>query len=158
MPGPARIDQADLESLFDPRLVRRMFSDDGSGVPGPRLASTCLVASRAAESILLRAWPLEQLDALFEEDEAVRLFTCRLAMAYGGQGKPEWTGDGAPFAGLEQSALKALRDLADAETRSRAETNGAGGNPNKKGNISTPNGPGNFTFAATRGRPNRGGY
>lgn len=158
MPGPARITQADLEAIYAPKVVRAVFSDDSSGQPGPRLASCCLVASRRAEAILLRAWSLEQIDVLFEEDEAVKFFTVQLTLAYGAAAKPEWTREGGPYAGLEQTALKALKDLADAQVRSRAETNGAGGNPVLKGNISTPNGPGNFVFAATRGRPNRGGY
>lgn len=158
MPGPARITQADLEANFPPNHVRAVFCDDGKkNVPGPRLAAACTRASRRAESILLRAWTSEQIDVLFAEDEAIKAETCRLAMAYGVEGKVEWTGQGAPYQGLEQAALKALKDLADAEQRSRAEREGAGQNPRVTGNISPTQCP-QFMFASTKSRPRRGGY
>jgi hypothetical protein len=158
VPGPARIDQGDLESNFAPQHVRRVFSDDGSGNPGPRLAAACLRASRRAESILLRAWPdPTSMDKLFEEDEAIIAETCRLAMAFGVEGKPEWSGQGAPYQGLEKAALAALRDLTDAETRSRAEQNGAGSNPTIRGSIQTPQEPA-YVFANSLTQTRRGGY
>lgn len=157
MPGPARIDQSDLEALFPPQHVGSVFCDDRSGKPGPRLANTCLVASRMAESILLRAWSLAQIDVLFAEDEAVKMFTARLAMAVGVAGRPEWSGPGAPYAGLETASLKALKDLADAEVRSRAETQGAGANPRTTGSMTSPSQP-QYVFSRDRCSPKRGGY
>lgn len=158
MPGPARIDQGDLEKFFPPKHVRAVFSDDGSGNPGSRLALACSVASRRAEGILMRAWPAEaSIDALFEEDEAILYATCGLAMALGVTGRPEWSGQGAPYAGLEKTCLTALRELADAQTRSRAEQNGAGGNPTLKNRIEAPAEP-QYVFAASKKQPRRGGY
>jgi hypothetical protein len=155
--GPARIDQADLEANFPPKHVRAVFSDDGKLQPGPRLSVACTRASRRAESILLRAWSLAGIDVLYQEDEAVRAETCRLVMAYGVEGKIEWTGQGAPYAGLEKAALSALKDLADAEVRSRAESLGAGQNPRVTGNISSPETP-QYVFAPSKSQPRRGGY
>jgi hypothetical protein len=157
VPGPARIDQGDLEKFFPPNHVRALFSDSGSGAPGPRLVLACTVASRRAESILLRAWSLDSIDALFEEDEAVVCAACGLAMAIGAMARPEWSGQGAPYQGLEKSSLAALKDLADAQTRSRAETNGAGANPTLKGSISAPKEP-QYMFTPSKSRPTRGGY
>ena len=157
MPGPARITQADLEANFPQKHVRGVFSDTGQLQPGPRLAAACMRASRRAESILLRAWSLDGIDVLFEEDEAIRAETCRLAMAYGVEGKTEWTGQGAPYQGLEKAALAALKDLADAEIRSRAESLGAGANPRVSGNVSAPAEP-QYTFAPSRNQPRRGGF
>jgi hypothetical protein len=157
VPGPARIDQSDLESLFPPQHVGSVFCDDRSGRPGPRLANACLVASRRAESLLLRAWSLAQIDVLYAEDEAVKMFTAQLAMAYGVAGRPEWSGQGSPYATLEQSALKALKDLADAEVRSRAETQGAGQNPRVSGSMTSPSQP-QYVFTRDRCSPKRGGY
>jgi hypothetical protein len=159
MPGPARIDREDLEAQFPSRHVGAVFCDDDSGQPGPRLAAACSRASRRAEGLLLRAWSSEQIDVLYDEDEAIVAETCRLAMAYGVEGKTEWSGQGAPYQGLEQAALKALKDLADAETRSRGEANGAGTNPRAQGNISAPGGAcTQYTFSESRTRPRRGGY
>jgi hypothetical protein len=157
VPGPVRIDQDDLEKFFPPKTVRAVFSDNGSGNPGPRLALACATASRRAEGVLLRAWSLESIDKLFEEDEAVMYATCCLAIAQGVMGRPEWSGQGAPFAGLEKQCLTALRELADAQTRSRAETNGAGGNPTLKGSIRAPAEP-QYVFSPSKSNPRRGGY
>jgi hypothetical protein len=117
----------------------------------------CLVASRRAEMLLLRAWSDPQIDVLFVEDEAVKMFTAQLAMAYGVVGRPEWSGQGSPYVGLEQSALKALKDLADAELRSRAEAQGAGVNPRESGSMTSPSDP-QFVFTRDRVSPSRGGY
>lgn len=157
MPGPARIDQGDLEANFPPQHVRRIFCDDGSGNPGPRLAKACLRASRRAEAILLRAWTLEQIDVLFAEDDSIVAESCRLAIAFGVDGKTEWSGQGAPYQGAEKAALAALRDLTDAETRSRAESLGAGTNPTIKGSIGTPREPA-YVFANSINQTRRGGY
>lgn len=156
MPGPARIDQGDLEQNFPPKHVRLIFSDDGSGNPGPRLAAACLRASRRAESILLRAWSLESIDKLFEEDEAVMAECCRLAIAYGVQGKTEWSGQGAPYEGTEKAALAALRDLTDGQMRSRGESQGAGTNPTITGRSTVPDPQ--YVFASSAKQPRRGGY
>jgi hypothetical protein len=157
VPGPARITQADLEANFPPEHVRGVFSDTGKLLPGPRLATACARASRRAEGILLRAWSLEGIDVLYAEDEAIVAETCRLAMAYGVEGKPQWTGQGAPYQGLEKAALAALRDLADAEVRSRAESLGAGANPRVSGNVSAPSEP-QYVFSSSRNQPRRGGF
>lgn len=158
MPGPVRVNQDDLEAFFPPEHVRAVFSDDGSGNAGPRLTIACDVATRRAEAILRRAWPgNEQLDALFAEDSAVRWAAASLALVQGVQGKPQWTGPGAPYEGLEKTALKTLDDLAKANTRSRAEANGAGQNPLVKGSISSPEQP-QYVFAASKSNPRRGGY
>lgn len=161
MPGPARIDREDLEANFPPQDVAALFCDDDTGQPGPRLASACLRASRRAESLLLRAWTQAQIDVLYQEDEAVIGETCRLAMAYGVEGKKEWAMLGgpnaSPYAGIEQLALKALKDLADAEIRSRGEAAGAGNNPRTTGSMTSPSCP-QYVFSRDRVNPRRGGY
>lgn len=160
MPGPTRINEADLKANFPPRDVDAVFCDDGTGRPGARLAAACLRASRRAEGILRRAWNSDkQLEALFREDEGVRGETCRLAMFYGAEGRAAWTGEGAPFANAEKAALAALRELADAEVRSRAETveDGAGANPRASGDVRPTQDP-CFIFASTQRTPRRGGY
>lgn len=156
MPGNARIDQEDLEANYPPGVVRRVFSDDGSGIPGPRLARACQRASRRAESILLRAWSDAQIDKLFEEDESVVAATCGLAIFYGVEGKTEWTGQGAPYEGLERRCLAELRDLADGKSRSRGEAQGAGTNPTITGRTNAP--CPQYVFAESRKQPRRGGY
>lgn len=152
----ARIGQPELEAHYPPGVVRRVFSDDGSGNPGPRLARACLRASRRAESLLLRAWTDEQITKLFEEDEAVVAATCGLALFYGVEGKTEWTGQGAPYEGLERRCLAELRDLADGKSRSRGEAEGAGTNPTITGrsNVPCPQ----YVFATSAKQPRRGGY
>jgi hypothetical protein len=156
MPAPALITRADLEERFPPQHVRGVFRDDGASEPGPRLAVACAVATRQAEAVLLKAWSLEQMAGLVAEDEAIKSALCDLAMAEGVKGKPEWMGEGRPYATLRKDALTTLEMLAKAELRTRAERT-VGANPNRRGNV----GSGDcraFTFAPARDGSRRGGY
>jgi hypothetical protein len=156
MAGPQYIVQADLEQRFRPDVVKRVFSDDGGGVAGPRLDQSARAASRQADAVLLKAWTVDQVPLLVAEDEAVWSAVCELAMAHGTEGKPEWSGDGAPFEDLRRRALEMLEMLAKAQLRSRGEAV-AGANPNVKGSVSSVESPA-FMFAPSRGRPKPGGF
>jgi hypothetical protein len=124
---------------------------------GPRLATACLVASRIAESLLLKAWSLEQIDELFAEDQAIVALTCQIAMGWGTSGRAEWSGQGAPFEGLQKAAEGALDKIAAGAMRSRGESHGAGVNATITGRQDAPPDP-QFMFAPNRLRPRRGGY
>lgn len=156
MAGPQYIFQADLEQRFKASVVKGVFSDDGGGVAGPRLDQSARVASRQADGVLLKAWTGDQIATLVAEDEAVWSAVCELAMAHGAEGKPEWSGEGAPFNGLRRRALEMLELLAKAHLRSRGESV-AGSNPNVKGSIASPSSP-QFMFAPSKGRPFPGGF
>jgi hypothetical protein len=160
VPGQTRIDREDLEANFPPKHVAGVFCDDHTGKPGPRLQAACSRASRRAEG-----HPAPRVDCpsrstcSTQEDEAIVAETCRLAMAYGVEGKTEWTGPrSSPTKGLEQAALKALKDLADAEQRSRGEAAGAGANPRASGSMSSPDPTRQYVFTPSRNYPRRGGY
>jgi hypothetical protein len=155
--GSTLITQADLEARYPPQHVRALWSDTGSGQPGPRLQIALDVASRVASSILLKAWPdPAQHVILADEDPAVKDAICDLAMAHGAKGKPEWSGEGRPYSGLEKSAKDTHEHLAKAQLRSVGEAK-AGKNPNLQTTIASPEEPA-FMFAPSRGRPNPGGY
>lgn len=156
MPAPALITREDLEERYPPQHVRGVFADDGSREPGPRLPVACAVATRLGEAVLLKAWTAEQIRGLVAEDEAIKSAFCKLAMYEGADGKPEWMGEGRPYASLRKNALETLELLVKAELRSRAEAT-VGANPNRKGSVSSPDSP-QFMFAPSKGRPRPGGY
>lgn len=157
MPAPALITREDLEDRYPPQHVLGVFADDGGLEPGPRLAIACLVATRLGQAVLLKAWPdPAQHETLLAEDEAIKSAFCHLAMAEGVVGKPEWSGPGAPYATLRKDALAMLELLAAAQLRSIGEAK-AGANPNRKGNVASPDCP-PFMFAPSRNRPRPGGY
>jgi hypothetical protein len=149
------VTQADLEARFPAQVVRRVFSDDGSQNPGPRLAVALDEGSRQAEAILLKAWGLAQIPTLVADDTAVKGAVCRLVMALGAEARPEWSGEGQPYATLRKNARQTLDDLVKAELRSRAEAT-AGANTNHLPRVSNARSP-SFVFAATRGNPKAGG-
>lgn len=158
MRAPALITQEDLEERYPPQFVAQVFSDSGSLQPGDRLAVACMVATRLGEAVLKKAWPTaEQRAALVADDEAVKSQLCAIAMFEGMQGKPQWCGQGAPYALLRTDALKMLELITAGQLRSVAEEGTAGPNPNRRGNITTPDCPERM-FAATNARPRRGGY
>lgn len=155
MAGSDYVTQADLEARYPATHVRRVFSDDGSGTAGDRLARSITVASRRADSILMRSnWSEEQIEQAVAEDELLRDAICDLVMAHGTKGKPEWSGQDRPYSGLEKSALQVLKDIAAAQLHSRAE--------DVVGKISTRNRqthvPREKMFAGTRACPKPGGY
>lgn len=156
MSTPALITQEDLEERYPPQFVRQVFADNGALTPGPRLPVACVVATRLGESILLKAWTSATIPTLVAEDEAVKSQLCAIAMFEGMQGKPQWCGQGAPYATLRSDAMKVLDLLAMGQLRSSAEAK-AGANPNRKGNIASPDCPPRM-FAPTRDRPKPGGY
>ena len=157
MAAPIYVGQSDLETFFPANHVRLVFCDDGTGNPGPRLAVACSVGCRQADSILLKAWEDDNLAALVAGDDAIRLAVCSRVMAVGVLGKPEWSGEGAPYAQLKKDALATLQLLATAQLRSRAEKTGGGANPNAKGSIGSAACP-QFVFAPSLRNPRPGGY
>lgn len=158
MTTPALITQEDIEERYPPQFVWQVFTDDGAAEPGPRLAVACAVATRQAQAVLLKAWSAEQHAALIAEDEAVKSAVCDLAMFEGIKGKPQWSGQGAPYANLRKDAMAMLQELAAAQLRTIAEGKpGVSANPNRKGNIASPDCPPRM-FAPTRARPRPGGY
>lgn len=150
------VTQADVEARFPPLVVRQLFSDDGSSTPGPRLAAALDEASRQGEALLLAAWPLESIALLVQNDSAVKGAICRLVIAIGADGKPEWSGDGAPYQTLEKKARAWLQDLATAAIGSRGEEQ-AGANTVQLARLQNDRSPPNFMFAATKGNPRAGG-
>ena len=157
MPAPALITQLDLEERYPPQFVSQVFADDGGLEPGARLAVACVVATRQADAVLMKAWPDRAARALLvAEDDAIKSALCDLAMFEGMKGKPQWSGQGAPYAGLRKDALAMLELLVIGQLRSDGEAK-AGGNPNRKGNITSPDCP-QFMFAPNARRPRPGGY
>lgn len=150
------VTQADLDARFPPRHVAALFCDDGSGVAGPRLAMALDEASRQAEAILRKGWPsVEAIQKLVAADSAVKGAVCRLVMAIGAEGKPEWSGENAPYATFRKDARQTLEDLARAALRSPGEAQ-AGANANMRARVSNATCP-PFVFAPTPGKPNTGG-
>lgn len=156
MSTPALITQEDIEERYPPQFVRQVFTDNGALSPGPRLPVACVVATRLGEAVLLKGWSAAAIPTLVAEDEAIKSQLCAIAMFEGMQGKPQWCGQGAPYATLRKDAMAVLELLATAQLRSSAEAK-AGANPNRKGNISTPDCPARM-FAPTKARPRPGGY
>lgn len=157
MPAPIYVGQSDLETFFPSNHVALVFCDDGSGAPGPRLAAALSAGCRQADGFLLKAWEDDNLAALVAGDDAIRLAVCSLVMAIGVLGKPEWLGEGAPYASLKKDAFATLQLLATAQLRSRAEKTGGGANPNARGSIASAACP-QFVFAPSRRNPRPGGY
>ena len=157
MPAPALITQEDIEERYPPQFVSQVFADNGALEPGPRLAVACAVATRLGSAVLMKAWadPVARA-TLVAEDEAVKSAFCDLAMFEGMKGKPQWSGQGAPYANLRKDALANLELLVLGQLRSEAEPK-EGANPNRRGNITTPDCPARM-FAPTAGRPRPGGY
>lgn len=154
MAGSEYITQADLEKRFPATHVRRVFSDDGSGVPSDRLLASTQVASRRLDAILSGSnWTIEQIEQAVAEDILLRDACCSLAMAHGCQGKLEWSGPSAPYADLETKALKLLKDVAKANLRPLAETIVGKNRVRDRQVNARPK-----MFASTRAHPKRGGY
>jgi hypothetical protein len=157
VPAPALITQLDLEERYPPQFVSQVFADDGGLEPGARLAVACVVATRQADAVLMKAWPDRAArQQLVAEDDAVKSAICDLAMYEGMKGKPQWSGQGAPYATLRKDALSMLELLAQGKLRSDAEPK-AGGNPNVRGRVSSADCP-QFMFAPSNRRPRPGGY
>lgn len=148
------VTQADLEARFPASVVRRAFCDDGSNTPGPRLTTALDEGSRQAEQILLKAWSLEQIALLVANDSAAKGAVCRLVLWQGIEGKPEWSGENAPYASIRKDARQTLNDLVEAKLRSPGEAQ-AGANTNHLPRISAPE-P-NLVFTPSRRNPNAGG-
>jgi hypothetical protein len=156
--APALITQEDLEERFPPQFVAQVFSDDGSLEPGDRLAVACAVATRIGQAVLLKGWPdASHHEALVADDEAVKSALCEIAMFEGMKGKPQWSGQGSPYFTLRKDALAVLELLVQGQLRSVAEKGTAGANPNRRGNITSPDCP-QFVFAPSNRRPRPGGY
>jgi hypothetical protein len=157
VPAPALITQLDLEERYPPQFVSQVFADDGSLEPGPRLPVACVVATRLGQAVLLKAWkdPAQHAE-LVAQDDAIKSAFCEIAMFEGMKGKPQWSGQGAPYATLRKDALATLELLVQAQLRSIAERT-AGANPNVRGNIRSPDCP-QFMFAPNARRPRPGGY
>ena len=149
------VTQADLETRFPPAIVKAIFCDDRTGLAGPRLALALNEGSRQAEAILMTAFTLAQIATLVSEDEAVKGAICRLVVSMGVEGKPEWSGDGAPYTALKKDARTTLGDVAKARLRSRGEPV-AGANTTHLPTVS--HAEPTFQFAPTRNRQNPGGY
>lgn len=157
MAGSVYITQSDLEQFYPSRTVRQIFCEDGSGTPGAQLAIACEAASRGVDAILLSEWTAESIEVLVREDSNVRRQCCRLAMAQGIEGKTEWIGEGSPFAGLEEKATKALKDLAASRSKSRGESL-AGQNAGATGYSAPARAEPTYMFAPTRSNPRPRGF
>lgn len=156
----ADITQADLEAKFTPRQVQRVFTDEGSPTPGPRLAAACEEASKIARAILRKSWPsAEALDALIADDAGVRGAICTLAMEIGADAHPEWIADGKGiFTDAADRARKVLEAVAKAELRPESEAT-AGTNPTYQDRITLSQEPEpQFLFAPSGGKRPTGGY
>lgn len=153
------ITQADIEARHKPREVRGAACDDGSGTPGPALATALATASRRAQLILGRAWPTqEQVELLVAGDDAVKGALCDMAMYELTKRVQAWIGqDGKPLlAQINKDAEALLNALADAQLRSNGETT-AGANPRHDVRVNSPDEP-QFVFAPSMRNPSPGGY
>jgi hypothetical protein len=147
---PSYISQSDLEDIYGPGPVRRMFCNSGTDVIGPRLSTCCRIASRAAESHLLKAWSEAQILEMVRLDDMVRAAMCDIAMNEGEKGHPEWRSGDADTAHEKsaKAAEKRLESLATSELRSRSESAGAGVNPHTRAGLVTTT---DFLFAPSGG-------
>lgn len=161
MAAPVYVSQSDLEAVFGARMVRQVFVDDGSTTPGPRLTMACSVASRQADALLLAAWGADAIVELVDNDDAIKSSICKLALAEGMEGRPEWSTSGSEDSQsekLRKAARQTLKDLASAQLRSAGEAE-AGQNPHLSvGRVSTARSPHEFVFAPSRYKPTRGGF
>lgn len=151
------ITQADLESWFTPNLVKRVFSDDGSGQPGVRLQTALSIASDEAKGHMMLAWPDPlSVEKLVDEDQSIRHAVGKLAMAVGMESKPEWY---QPGGGVGQAwrkeAVDVLKAVAQANRRSVGEQK-AGTNKVYEQRVTAPT-P-NFIFAPSGGKAAGGGF
>lgn len=154
------ITQDDLELKFTPQQVRRVFSDDGSSAPGPRLAAACDEASRIARAILRKSWGSENIDKLIADDAGVRGALCTLAMEIGADAHPEWQQNGkGPYTDAGARARKVLEDIVKGDLRPESEST-AGANPTYADRITTPDATDHpqFLFAPSGGKRPAGGY
>jgi hypothetical protein len=155
----ALVAESDLNTRFGADKVARVFCDDGSGTPGPRLPVSLEVGSREAESVLLGAWSKEAIALLVANDEAVKAKVCDLVLADGHSGRPEWQGGSdAPGVQMRKEAFDFLKELARAQKRSRGEEQ-AGANPHARGGlVTTARVPHSWTFAPSANNRPRGGF
>lgn len=159
MTGTVDIYLSDLEEQFDPGLVRQVFCDDGSGVPGPRLFTSCSVARAFADAVLLKAWTLEEIETLILEDPAIKSGVLDLVLAQGMKGRLMWDTKDGPRETFFKSGMNTLNLVVDGQLRSRAESRGVTKNPHvSMGRVNTQRTPHEFVFAPSRSRPIRGGF
>lgn len=154
------ITQADLELKFTPLQVRRVFADDGSNTPGPRLAAACDEASKIARAILRKSWGSAAVDVLIADDAGVRGALCTLAMEIGADAHPEWQQAGkGPYTDAGARARKVLEDVAKADLRPEGEVT-AGTNPTYADRFTSPDATDHpqFLFAPSGGKRPTGGY
>lgn len=157
MPDSALITQQELEDLFTPLQVRRMFSDDGSATPGPRLAKAIEIGSQQASAVLGKAWPdAAQIVALVNADTGAKYAVGQFVMAVGADARPEWfMKDGGPATYWRREARKTLEDMVQRKLRSPGERV-AGKNTTTRHRMTVTEPV--FEFAPHRGRPPRGGF
>lgn len=157
----ALVTQSDLEGFFTPRLVRGTFTDDGSSLPGPRLAQALEAGSNLAMADLgvVPAWTTEEaVQAIIDADAGAKLAVCQLVMAIGVEAKPEWgahsdQNQGARWASAGHAYLKAL---VAREKRSPAENQPEVG----RNTVNLPRSVNarQFEFARRRDQGSSGGY
>ena len=152
------VTQANLEALFTPDQVRRAFTDDGATINTARLEFALDAATADADAILSLAWSDPVQRALVAADKGVMRHIATIAMHYGLQ-RPEYISDARPTGMMgpaADEARKALRAISQGKLRPDVAA-GAGANANVTGRLSAPVEP-RYVFAASRRRPNTGGY
>lgn len=152
------VTQTDLEKRYPPSTVRRTFSDDGSGAPGDRLQIALDEAYDMVSMRVRKIWPTaDSVEDLVTNSPALVGVVCRIALALGASGRPEYRADQkGPLDSDIQAALKTVDRVVSADLRPASEED-AGANPTYDERISSPESP-QFMFAASNGRPKPGGY
>jgi hypothetical protein len=147
--------QAEFERQFGADTIRRFFTDDGANQANPGLVMHTLERADArAIGLLMKGGTEPWARKLLEADIAARGYAYDLAAAMMGARRPEFMSDGNLYADAANRAEKALKDMGDATTRAKGETE-AGANAHVGLTVKPSPTPRVFRYAD--GRP-KGGF
>lgn len=93
--GLAWMERSDLDIAIGPANVDRIFADDsGSGRANPEVINTVLaMAEQKVVSLLLRAFTIEEIIEIMENDQMSRSSCAYIAAEYGSRRKGDFASD-----------------------------------------------------------------
>jgi hypothetical protein len=152
------VTQTDIEKRYPASAVRAAFSDDGSGSPGARLQVALDEAYDMVSMRIRKCWPSATgVEDLVTNSPALTGVVCRIAMALGTAGRPEYRADQkGPLDGEIQTALKTVDGVVAADLRPESEDD-AGANPTYTERIASVEDP-QYLFSPSINKPSPGGY
>lgn len=163
--GLAWMERSDLDVAIGPANVDRIFADDtGSGRANPEVLNTVLaMAERKVVSLLLRAFTVEEIIAIMNDDQMCRSSCAYIAAEYGSRRKGDFSsedGKGRYYQSFKE-AVEHFEKMSHGATQTptKGVTNAQEGGTIKPPIV--PDGAQPFIFAPRnnfRGPGGRGGF